>query len=301
MIVADERKLSIEGALAERLAEARSVYPWLTAVTDEAFAEHVTKTVGAADEDALGSLHAADVLLALGCVVQDAKCLRELDARIGHVVTSIPRVDRRDEASELKQRVLERVLVGGEGAPPKLAQYAGRAPIASWLRLVAVRLRISLARRDHSDRHSPLDIEDLACDFVAHDMELAQVRSTHADAFKKAFQQALSELETRERTILRLSVLEGSSIDELGVIFRVHRATAARWLVQIREKLFERSRVHLLQHGDFGVTEFRELAGLLLSRLDVSLGRMLDEARVHEGPSASPSPSTDEPPSDDKE
>lgn len=275
--VVDERKQSTESVLAERLAEARAAYPWLTSVTDEAFVEHVTRT-SMPGSDAFSSLQAADVMLVLGSLARDPKCLRELDERIGQVVTSVlAKVGRSSDGSDLKQRVFERVLIGVEGGPPKILQYAGRAPLTSWLRLVAVRLQINLARRDHSDRHGSFDVEELACDFVAHDMELAMVRGTHADAFKKAFQRALSELEPRDRTILRLSVMEGSSIDEIGVIFRVHRATAARWLVQIRETLFERSRVHLTSHGDFGVTEFRELAGLLLSRLDVSLGRMLDD------------------------
>jgi RNA polymerase sigma-70 factor (ECF subfamily) len=74
-----------------------------------------------------------------------------------------------------------------------------------------------------------------------------------------------------------MHVVDGLGIDELGRIYNVHRATAARWLVRIREALFAGTRSALAKHLDLGETEFASLVGVLLSRLDVSVQRVLGE------------------------
>jgi len=49
----------------------------------------------------------------------------------------------------------------------------------------------------------------------------------------------------RERTLLRMPLVDRLNIDRLGVIYRVNRATVARWLVAIRRRLFEEVRREL--------------------------------------------------------
>lgn len=62
------------------------------------------------------------------------------------------------------------------------------------------------------------------------DPELSHLKATFAAEFKFALTLAIDELSVRDRNLLRQSVLDGLTIDQLGKLYRVHRATAARWV-----------------------------------------------------------------------
>jgi RNA polymerase sigma-70 factor (ECF subfamily) len=70
-------------------------------------------------------------------------------------------------------------------------------------------------------------------------------------------------------------VVDGLSIDALGEIYGVHRATAARWIAKIREDLLARTREAFSARAKVGRAEFESLLRLARSQLDVSLRRVL--------------------------
>src|SRR5205809_336497 len=63
--------------------------------------------------------------------------------------------------------------------------------------------------------------------------------------YREAFAAALATLTARDRNLLRQMYLYGATVDELGVLYAVHRATAARWIAQIRDTLLRRTRGHI--------------------------------------------------------
>ncbi len=79
----------------------------------------------------------------------------------------------------------------------------------------------------------------------------------------------------RQRNLLRQHLLDGLTIDELGVIYQVHRVTAARWLTAARADLWAHTRRRLRQ--TLGVSD--ESIGAMLddirSTLDLSIERAL--------------------------
>src|SRR5205823_12308411 len=93
-------------------------------------------------------------------------------------------------------------------------------------------------------RETPVD-PDVLGEGTAIDPVLAQLKQRYRDEFGEAFRQAAAALTPRERTLLRYRFLDGLSIDEIGVLHRVHRATVARWIAAIREALFEATRERL--------------------------------------------------------
>ena len=86
---------------------------------------------------------------------------------------------------------------------------------------------------------------------------------------------ALSRLGDRERTLLRLHVGERMSIDHLGAMYRVNRATAARWIAAARESLVEGARGEIRARLRLGESEYQSIIALVRSQLDVSIVRHL--------------------------
>ena len=76
--------------------------------------------------------------------------------------------------------------------------------------------------------------------------------------------------------MLRYHLVEGLSIDEIGAIFRVHRSTAARWLVGIREGLFDATAARSCGSSRSAPRYVDSVLRMIRSRLDASLATGLD-------------------------
>jgi RNA polymerase sigma-70 factor (ECF subfamily) len=145
------------------------------------------------------------------------------------------------------------------------------------VRVVAVREALTLLRKTAgaAARHEEEDLADLRAQ--VHDPELALIQARHANDFRLAIQTALGELSTRERTVLRLHFCDGLNIDQIGVVYRVHRATVARWIARAREELLETVRKTLRARLGVTPSELRSLLVHVRSQLDVSVHRLLKE------------------------
>jgi RNA polymerase sigma-70 factor (ECF subfamily) len=89
----------------------------------------------------------------------------------------------------------------------------------------------------------------------------------------------LGRLSDRQRTILRQQLLDGLSIDEIGALYRIHRATAARWLEQARQQVLENTRALLLERLQVRPQELDSIIRLIRSRLEVSLRQLVARRR----------------------
>ncbi len=178
---------------------------------------------------------------------------------------------------ECIQRVLTRLLLARSDEPAKILQYSGRGPLGKWLQVSLTREALSQLRKHRSESS-----EDSLLSAVVQEgdgQELAYLKRTYRQAFKEAFQQAFSELEAKERTLLRHQVVDGLSIDALGAMHKVHRATAARWLGKIREQLLARTRALLMAQIQVDKGEFEIIMRLIQSNLEVSLPRLLGQEK----------------------
>lgn len=150
-------------------------------------------------------------------------------------------------------------------AQRRLLQYTGRGPLAGWVRRAAVNTALVLKRPEQPRLEGPAD------DLLANDTELAYLKSRFKGAFREAFRDAVAALPTRERTALRLNALANVSIDELGVMYQVHRATAARWVQRARQDILTGTLKRLEERLNLSAEEAEELMRTLRSQLDVSL------------------------------
>jgi RNA polymerase sigma-70 factor (ECF subfamily) len=153
--------------------------------------------------------------------------------------------------------------------PRAIRTYRGQGDLRGFLRISAVRL----ALRDRQGNRTRA-AEDALADEIApgDDPELGYLKALYRPAFRRAILASIADLPERERTLLRQHVIDGLGIDQLSLVYGVHRATCARWLNGARTTFFEGARHHFLQEVPLRPSEQASLFDLVGSQLDLTLG-----------------------------
>jgi RNA polymerase sigma-70 factor (ECF subfamily) len=253
--------------------EARRAWPRLE-LSEGDFIEHLAQHVGAEPVAALTSLHAADLYLACACARGDSKAISAFEKRFfPEVADAIARLDGSGTLKDDVQQMLrEKLFVGRNGGRPKIADYSGRGPLAGWACAAGLRTALSVRRQER--REVPLEDEPLL-ELPSNDPELEFIKSMHQRDFRVALQDAFRALTSRERNVMRLHLVDGLNIDEIGTLYRAHRSTVARWIQRSRQTLFEQTRKILMERLKLRGSELDSLFRLLHSQLDASIARFL--------------------------
>jgi len=226
--------------------------------------------------EALSQVHLPDLHLAHLLATSDPKALGCLEQQLLPEVLATLSGNGIDAAAgkDVAQEVRRLVLVGEPGKPPRITQYSGRGRLVGWLKVVATRVAIRAARRD--GRETPTDDDRLAEIPTPGDApELHMMRQKYGAAFREAFIDAVAALPVRERNLLRQSVIDGLSIDDLGRLYGAHRATAARWLQDARRELLAGTRERMSVKVGVPEDECDSIMRLVQSQMDVTLRRLL--------------------------
>jgi RNA polymerase sigma-70 factor, ECF subfamily len=223
----------------------------------------------------LGEILVADHYLAFACAAGDSVAVAECDAilvREAGFAADGTKVHAsvRDEATQI---VRTQLLAPREGKPAAIGDYAGRGALRSWLRVCVSRELVRLAKAQQ--RSEPLEEHLIADSGYGDDPALEELKAKYRAELADAFRTALTELPARERTLLRYQLIDGLTIDEIGAIFRVHRATAARWIAKIRDDLVTRTREMMAESLGVDTSEAASIVRLVQSQLDVSVIRHL--------------------------
>ncbi len=269
----------LEQLLIEIVRSARMAWPTVTVAEDEFLAYLAERLPPDQDpHDAVFRIESDDLYLACACARSDRAAVRafeeafvdELRAAVGQMRGQGADID------EVIQELRAKLLTAPKGSAPKVVEYAGRGSLRAWLRVVAV--RIALAR--HRGKKKEVSLNDELLDGLPgaamDDPELLHFKRTYQVEFKDCFETAFGALSRKDRNLLRQHLLDGLGIDGLAAIYRVHRATAARWLASAREQLFDETRRLLRQRLDIDEDEFRSIVKLVRSQLDLSLHRLFN-------------------------
>lgn len=142
---------------------------------------------------------------------------------------------------DVKQRLREKLFLV---QPAGILGYAGTGALRGWVRAAALHLLLNITERE--TREEPMSNEKLF-DVVIGDepsAEVAYVKLACRQELEEALAFAMSMLSDREKTLLRHAFVDRRNVDEIGAVYGVHRATAARWVASARSRLVE------LTHGD---------------------------------------------------
>lgn len=268
---------ALAGALQESLDAARAEWPALD-LDPEEFVVYLAERAGSTDSDALRALHAADLYLCCGCALGDPRALRAFEDRL--LPEAAAALGRAGIAPELRDEVLQqlrmRLFIPDTEGKARILGYSGRGALVSWLRVAVVRIALNL--RQSQRRYVPLEPDDelLQALPAAPDPEFLFLKSAYREPCRAALKDAVAALPTLERTLLYLQFIDGLSIDQIGALYRVSRATAARWLVHARGSLLRETQRRLAAHLKISPDEaarlIREVQSQLLSTLNGLLG-----------------------------
>jgi len=278
------------GSLVERLAGLLPGYPIDDAVEARLaaiaarwpahlgpIASAVASACSASPPPAIGSLQLDDLALATAAGQGDPRAVQALDALYAPVAARAIAAVRgaKGIGDDVAQRVRAALLAG---APPSITTYAGRSPLAAWLRVITTREAVRLVRAQ--DREVSLD-DDHLVELISpeHDPELAYMKRHYREQLGLAFREAVADLPSELRTLLRQSVVDGVGIDRLATLYDLHRATVARRIEAARHELNEAVRTRLEQRLGIDGNELASVLRLIQSQLDLTLGALAGRSR----------------------
>lgn len=259
----------------------RTAWPAVDVAADR-FAAHVARHLrGDADPDqAAADLIGADLYLACACAAGDPAALRLFEDQVlPQADAALRRIDPSPAfADEVRQLLRQKLFVGDGESAPKVADYAGRGPLVTWVRVAAVRTALNLLGSGKRER--PMTASQVAALAPpVDDPSLRYLKAQFADEFEAALARACAALTDRDRTILRLRFADELNIDQIGGLYGVHRATVARWIARIRDEIFAATRNDLVGRLRLDESDFDSLLRLARSQLDLSLSAVLYAAK----------------------
>lgn len=224
----------------------------------------------------MGTPEEDELALAQACARGDAAALATFDrlyladvpAGLAHMKLDRALID--DIVQEVRTKLL---VADGDGAAPRILEYAGQGKLRGLCQVMAARAALTRLR---GTRRTISDDDVAALAAADDDPELAFLKAHYRDAFKTAFTATAGELDARDRNLLRLHHLGGVTLDQLAAMYGVHRATAVRWLADVRKRLLAGTRTRLRSTLAISADELDSIMELIGSRLDASVRRLLD-------------------------
>ncbi len=261
------------GLCARLLASARAANPGVALDEGRYFAHLAARLPPDRPLDAaLAAVRTDDLYLAAACAqglpvalaAFDRACLVPLAGSLARLAP--PGAD----ADDLAQLVRTRLLAPDARGHRRVADYAGVGSLRRWVRTAAVRLALNAGRGVHEvatdDRELAARLQD------DRDGELSFLKARYRPAFAEALRESLAALQASDQNLLRQRYIDGLSLEELGALAGVHRATALRRLERARQALLTDLRARILARLRLEPRELESLLRLVASRIELSLG-----------------------------
>ncbi|NOU33283.1 MAG: hypothetical protein HOO96_35750 [Polyangiaceae bacterium] len=243
------------------------------------FVDHV-RTLGVSQD--VSAERAADLLLAFACSIGNGSALglfeRLLETEVARAHARVRPAIATDEARQL---VRERLLVAGPDAPARIATYRGEGALGPFVRIVATRLLLNLKTRAPDEvalEASFIETSAAGGGTSRGNPEFLAFRNQYAEGFREAFRETVHSLDARERALLKYAMCDDLRVEDIGLIYGVHKATAARWVSQARARLEKRFRAAVKDRCNLSEAEVASVARAVQSQLDLSLSRLFGDA-----------------------
>ena len=272
---------SLEQALTWVVQIGRDAWPEIR-IPAESFVGYLADRLdtGADVLESLRGLRVRDLYIACACSAGDAKAvsaferayLHEVDDVLGRMGISTA---VRDDTKQILRR---RFFLAEEGNPPRITEYSGYGDLNRWVRASAVRAALRIVRE--SKKFVGVDdsvLESLAT--PSQDLELDFLKRTYGATFEVALRESFAALAPRDRNLLRYYFGKGLSIDDLSVLYRVHRATTARRIQKANSALVSNTRNRLAMLLGIPRADVSSILRLIWSQIERTLNGILSAPR----------------------
>jgi len=275
----------LEQRLQEILAACRAAWPGLDVPADRfvrSLAENLPE--GGDLDSRLSRMHGPDLYLACGCAEGDPAALAAFDRGVlGQAAPALRRMGLSDsQIDEVVQVVRAKLLVADRREHrPSIASYAGHGALVGWVRTAARRTALSMRRGkdeqvggaggpDGAEQGPGLEGIPLSAD-----VELEYIKRRYQVEFKQAVEDAIATLDAEQVKVLQFHYTDGLSIDRIGALLSVHRATAARWIHAAADTVRAETRRLLHERLGLSPSELDSLTQLVQSQLHLSLNLLV--------------------------
>lgn len=223
---------------------------------------------------AITAAPAADLALAAMCAAQEPTAHAAFDMVLTEVDAAGASTNAtKDLVEEIKQLLRLQLLVPKDGKPPGIEGYRGKGPLRGWVRITATREIIRHKKKRARDIPIDRSLDRLLTSGI--DPALAAMKAEYRAEFAVALREAIDDLGAEDRTLLRQQIVDDMSIDAIGAVYGVHRATAARWLNRARAALVAATHKRLAERLKLPVDQIESVIRLVISQLDASVIRYL--------------------------
>ena len=265
----------LEARLRESVARATGAWPAL-AVAPARLVAHLARVVGDEVEQGLAELYAEDFALGLACADKVPGAVTQVERLCGPAIdAAVARIDRSPELrDEVRQTLWQRLFVGTPDQAPRILSYAGRGPLVGWVAVAAQRIALDLRKAATRAAGSDPDVDQLLP--TDEHPEVDYLRMRYKTEFEEAVRDALAALPDRDRLLLRLTTVSGMSHEQIANIYKVNQSTVSRWIARARADVLEATVRNVCSKLGVKRDEFMSLAGLLVSRIDLSISRVLE-------------------------
>ncbi|HKU38314.1 MAG TPA: sigma-70 family RNA polymerase sigma factor [Polyangiales bacterium] len=219
-----------------------------------------------------------DLFVACGCTLGAAGALESFDARFHALIEQVARSF--DPAphfcDEVKQELRRTLFVSTSAAGPRIAQFAGRGPLASWVVTIAKRIALRLKKGQAERRYAR---EDALAQQLSpeRDVEWAWLAGRYRDAIERALTLALRQLSTRDRMILRLHTVRGLTMGVIARMYGVSQPTVSRWMRDAREQVQRAVLAAVSDECHCEDHELESIVRLVQSQLELSVSSLEPE------------------------
>ena len=269
---------SLPTAIARAHAAASAAWPGCNLELARFGAELSRRLGDDLDGARLAAICSDDVYLAVACLDGDPvaigylerDCLAEVD-RAGRKLRATD-----DQVAEVRGHLRQILFTAEPERAAGLAVFTGRGDLRGYLRVIATRELIRAINRGRREEPIDDDSEPLLDRLdLSRAPELSLLRARHGVAISAALRGALDLLDERQRAVLRYSLVDGWSIDRIGELYGVHRATASRWITAARDALGEHLRREVSTRLAIPLDDVDSIVRAVGSQIDISLARIL--------------------------
>jgi RNA polymerase sigma-70 factor (ECF subfamily) len=265
----------LEARLREIVSRATRAWPTLR-VDPTRLVAQLARVIGDEVEQGLTELYAEDFALGLACADRVPGAVTQVERLCGPAIdAAVARIDRSPELrDEVRQTLWQRLFVGTPDQAPRILTYAGRGPLAGWVAVAAQRIALDLRKAAARAAGSDPDVDQLLP--TDEHPEVDYLRMRYKTEFEEAVRDALAALPDRDRLLLRLTTVSGMSHEQIGNIYKVNQSTVSRWIARARAEVLDATERSVCRKLRVERDEFMSLAGLLVSRIDLSISRVLE-------------------------
>jgi RNA polymerase sigma-70 factor, ECF subfamily len=265
----------LEARLRHIVDKATRVWPQM-AIDPGRLIEQLARVIGDDVAQGLAELYVEDFALALACIDERPGALTQIERLCGPAIdAAVARIDRSPELrDEVRQTLWQRLFVGTPGQAPRMLSYAGRGPLAGWVAVAAQRIALDMRRASARVGATDPGADQL---LPADDHpEADYMRMRYKTEFEEAVRDALGALPDRDRLLLRLTAVSGLSHEQIANIYKVNQSTVTRWIARARAEVLEATERSVCRKLGVPREDFMSLAGMLVSRIDLSISRVLE-------------------------